>query len=376
MIYLDNAATTPLSPSVLKIVQDTNTKLFANNSSIHVAGKTAREALESARFSLSNIFGVNTSGLYFTSGATESINMLLQGYCKQLLRNGSTRNQIVISKIEHPAVHETVHYLKTLGFIIHELQNDNFGRVLVDDLNSYINHNTAIVAVMAVNNETGVVQDIENLINIVKSFDEKILFFTDTVQALGKISTTKITKMADGFCGSAHKVGGPKGVGFLFVKPEFRILPLTYGGDQEHSLRPGTTNVPGINLMSAAFADRNINFTINFEHVTSLNKYLEECLKNKKINFRRTIPFEYTSPYIFSVLLPMNSDRLLEELSKREICISKRSACSSQSHSKSRILESIFIDHDEIDRIVRVSFSPESTKSEIDVFVENLVDIL
>ena len=376
MIYLDNAATTALSPYIKSILSDTYSRLYGNNSSPHKIGKESNAALESARVSIAELFGVDSRGIYFTSGATESINLLFQGYTKLLQRNTQPQNEIIISQIEHPAVYQTAHYLKKQGFIVHELKNDNYGRIDTEHLKELLNNKTALVAVMAVNNETGVVQHISDLVDIVKDNNDKTLFFTDTVQALCKIDVTPFTRKVDGFCGSAHKIGGPKGVGFLYLNPKFRALPIIYGGEQELSFRPGTVNVPGIFLMSEALIDRTTHFNVNTKHVTEINTYLEKKLKDYNIEFSRIVPLEQTSPYIVSLSLPIQNDRLLESLSERNICVSKRSACSSQSHSKSRILESMGIEHDEIDRIIRVSFSRETTKEEIDAFAQAVQEII
>jgi cysteine desulfurase len=374
MIYLDNAATTSLSPRIRDILVSTYETLYANSSSPHQAGLFARDSLEDARRRIAGMFRVDPGGIYFTSAATESINTLFQGYTKFI--SGSTRNEILVSQIEHPAVYETAHYLRTQGFIVHELQNDNYGRVHLDDLRKKMSDKTALVAIMSVNNETGVIQNISEAVKCVKDRDRKILFFTDTVQALGKINVAHFTEKVDAFCGSAHKVGGPKGVGFLYLNPEFRSLPLMYGGSQELSYRPGTVNVPGIALMAEALEDRIVNLDTNAQKVAKLRDHLEGKMIQKMINFSRVIPSEFASPYIFCMSLPINNDYLLEKLSERDVCISKRSACSSEAHSKSRILESMNIPDDEIDRIVRVSFSPETTEEEIDSFVENLESIL
>lgn len=349
---------------------------YGNNSSPHQAGHVANDSLRTARKKNAEICKVDPNGIYFTSGATESINTLFQGYARLLKRGSSERCEIIISQIEHPAVYQTAHYLGTQGFVIHELKNDTYGRVDMQDLQEKLSAKTALVAIMSVNNETGTIQNIDEIVTAVKAVDEKILFFTDTVQALGKIDVTSFTSKVDGFCGSAHKVGGPKGVGFLYLNPKFRSLPLIFGGDQELSYRPGTVNVPGIDLMAEALEDRFLNAEANATKVKNINAHLESELHKSNIAFKRVISIELASPYIFCMSLPINNDKLLEKLSKRGICISKRSACSSQSHSKSRILESMNIPGDEIDRIVRVSFSPETTKEEMTTFVENVAEIL
>ena len=376
MIYLDNAATTALSPHVKSLLVDRYDTLYGNNSSPHQAGHVANDSLRTARKKIAEICKVDPNGIYFTSGATESINTLFQGYARLLKRGSSERCEIIISQIEHPAVYQTAHYLGTQGFVIHELKNDTYGRVDMQDLQEKLSAKTALVAIMSVNNETGTIQNIDEIVTAVKAVDEKILFFTDTVQALGKIDVTSFTSKVDGFCGSAHKVGGPKGVGFLYLNPKFRSLPLIFGGDQELSYRPGTVNVPGIDLMAEALEDRFLNVEANATKVKNINAHLESELHKSNIAFKRVISIELASPYIFCMSLPINNDKLLEKLSKRGICISKRSACSSQSHSKSRILESMNIPGDEIDRIVRVSFSPETTKEEMTIFVENVAEIL
>lgn len=376
MIYLDNAATTALTPRIKSLLEE-KYDIFGNPGSPHQFGKIASTELEAARHMMAELFGVDPTGLYFTSGATESINLLFQGYAKFLTRNSqNSTKEIIISRLEHPAVYQAAHYLRASGFVIHEIENNPCGVVDLIRLGEIVNEQTVLVAIMTVNNETGVIQPIEEIVQTVKSKNQKTLVFSDTVQALGKVSVENITNKVDAFCGSAHKVGGPKGAGFLYVNPEFRIFPLFYGGAQEHSLRPGTENVPGVSLMAESFFDAIQNLDANSTWVQSVNAHLENQLIKNGIPYKRTIPVESASPFIFSVQFPISSNRVLDCLSENGIYISKRSACSSQSHTKSRILESMNIDDESIDQIVRISFSPATTIEEIDTLVEVLSSIV
>lgn len=374
MIYLDNAATTPLSPIVRRQTLSVYDKLFANSSSPHPAGNQSNLAVTQARASLAKALGVEKAGVYFNSGATEGINTYFQGSARISPQRNALKNEVIISQIEHPAVYQTAMFLKSIGFVVREVKGDSNGKVDLDDLRNLMSNKTAYVAIMAVNNETGIIQDINAISEVIKSINKDAILFVDIVQAFGKIDVREFSSNADVMCFSAHKFGGPKGVGGLYINPTIRPFPIFYGGDQEGSFRPGTINAPSIALMAQAAEDRLHNLSKNNEHVRNLKIKMLSTLKEKGAKFRQIVPMEFSSNYILSISQPLKSDILLSELAKFEICISKRSACSSSSHSKSRILESLGIQDHEIDRIVRISFSPENTEEEVETFCHVLTN--
>jgi len=376
MIYLDNAATTPLSPIIRDHTLTAHDSLFANCSSLHPAGNRSNLAVSEAREKIAKVLGVEPAGVYFNSGATEGINTFLQGAARISSQQNNAKNEIIISQLEHPAVYQTVMFLRSIGFTVHEVKNNAIGKVDLEHLRSLMSPKTAYVTIMAVNNETGVIQDINAISKVIKHANKDTILFVDIVQALGKIDVQNFSSNADVMCFSGHKFGAPKGVGGIYINPTIRPFPILYGGDQEKSFRPGTINAPSIALMALAAEDRLVNLIKNNKHVGDLKTKMLSSLKEKGVKIRQIVPIESSSNYILSMSQPLRSDVLLSELAKFEICISKRSACSSNSHSKSRILESMGIDDNEIDRIVRISFSPENTQEQVETFSQVLASIV
>lgn len=374
MIYLDNAATTHLSPIVLERLTEVYKLYSGNNSSPHISGKRANDQLKTARATIASLLGLNEGQFYFTSGATESINVILQGYARHLKRIGEQhRNEVIVASFEHPAVYNTVMSLKELGFTVHEVMPSRAGLIDVSALESLVTEKTAIVAIMHVNNETGATQSINELARYVKSISRDILFFTDTVQAIGKIPYKYDYSCVDALVMSGHKFGGPKGIGGFYLNPEFRIKPILFGGNQEMSYRPGTVNVPGATLMAIALEEAMTNIENSLRHTEDLNQLMYTEFENLNIEFERVISEELSSPYIASIIIHnKRSETLIEQLSENGICVSSKSACSSTSHKKSRILESMGMPLDKIDNVLRISFSPTTSKEDVVQFVKVL----
>lgn len=378
MIYLDSAATTPLSKVVKESLVDAFEKIFGNNSSPHIAGEIASKHLKEARESISSIFGIPSNTITFTSGATESANSIIQGYAKFLKRSNVNRNEIIISEIEHPAIYNTAEFLEKEGFKIIKIKCNEKGQVEAEEMKKLINKNTALVAVMHVNNETGIIQPIKELAKVVKDYDQNILFLTDTVQSIGKVSFEMDPKLIDAFFVSGHKIGAPKGIGFHYINPKFRVIPILIGGGQESGRRSGTVNVVGAYLLEKSLKDKHTNLSSNLKHVQSLRTILLKMLNESNvIESESAVNHEEISPYINSIAIKnIRSDILVEKLSEKGICVSRKSACSSQSHSKSRVLEGSKIHSNLIDNILRVSFLPETTKEEITILIKAIEEII
>lgn len=377
MIYFDNAATTPISPSVARHLVEAYVDIFGNNSSGHAIGKQAEKTLEQARESIASLLGFPKEKIFFSSGATESANIIIQGYAKHLLRTNSKRKEILISELEHPAIYTTVLSLENLGFTMRILPNDEHGIVNQEAMESMLSDQTAMVAIMHVNNETGTIQPINELSKKVKEKDPNILFLTDIVQAIGKVPLNMSPESVDAWFMSGHKIGAPKGTGAFYINSKFRLQPLLFGGGQEGGYRPGTTNVSGAHLLNIAVQDRMDHLQEHAQHAMQLQHQLTEELAKKGIEFKRTIDEKHTSPFILSIVVPgQKSADTIQKLSDQGIYISSRSACSSNSHSKSRILESIKIPMELIDSVLRISFSPENTAEEVHGFVEALSGVL
>ena len=242
MIYFDNAATMPMTIDTAELFVRVSREGTYNPSSSHLAGRSSQTRLNKAREEIARLLGVPDEGLHFCSGATEAANILLQGYAQQLLSDGSSRNEIVISAIEHPAVFATAHALRRLGFVIKTLEVDRNGLVKIDSLKSSLSDKTALVSVMSVNNETGSIQPIRDLAKIVKLNSKHSLFMTDAVQAFGKIDLHFDSSLIDAVLTSGHKIGALRGFSAFYLNPDFKIKPLFFGGPQEAGYRPGTSD--------------------------------------------------------------------------------------------------------------------------------------
>lgn len=378
MIYLDSAATTPISKVVGELLLDSYEKIFGNNSSPHIAGAIAAEYLKEARDSISSMFSIPSNAITFTSGATESANSIIQGYTNFLKRSKSGRNEIIVSEIEHPAIYNTVEFLEREGFIVVRIGCNEKGQVEASQIQGVLNKNTAMVAIMHVNNETGVIQPINDLAKRVKDYDPNIMFLTDTVQSIGKLPFELDLKLVDAFFVSGHKIGAPKGIGFHYLNPRFRAIPLIIGGGQESGRRSGTVNVVGAYLLSKALEDKYRNISANLRHAELLRTLLIRMLsESSSIDCALTINHQDRSPYINSIAIKnIRSDILVEKLSEKGICVSRKSACSSHSHNKSRVLEGSRVPSGLVDHILRVSFLPETTEEEVIEFVKAIEGIL
>ncbi|MDX1608470.1 MAG: cysteine desulfurase family protein, partial [Candidatus Spechtbacterales bacterium] len=281
-IYLDNNATTPLAPEVLEVMLPYYREYFGNPSSLHKYGIEAERAVKEAREKLAGIFHVKTSEVFFTSGATEADNWALKGAARAMQRKGK---HIITTKVEHEAVLEACNALQQDGYEITFLDVDEYGKIKKEDALGAVNDNTIIVSIMSVNNELGTIYPVNELAKEVKSKKEDIIFFTDGVQAFGKLEIDM--EDIDMFALSGHKIHGPKGVGALIKKENVRIEPLIHGGGQEIGLRSGTENVAGIAGLGNAAEISYENLEKNRKHIQTLKDKLIRTIReidNVRIN--------------------------------------------------------------------------------------------
>lgn len=240
-IYLDHAATTPVANEVIEAMQPYFNEKFGNASSLHLFGREARDALEKARRTMADFIGARPNEIIFTSGGTESDNLALKGVA---FANKSKGNHIITSKIEHHAIFETCHWLEKNGFRVTYLPVDSQGKVNPSDVEKAITKDTILVSIMHANNEIGTIEPIEEIGKICRK--HKVYFHTDAVQSFGKIPIDIKKMNIDLLSASAHKLYGPKGVGFLFIKQDVNIEAIQHGGGHEQNLRSGTENISGI----------------------------------------------------------------------------------------------------------------------------------
>jgi cysteine desulfurase len=330
-VYYDFASTTPVDPRVLEAMLPYFSELFGNPSSNHVYGRLANDAIEKARKSVADLINADTREIYFTSGATESINWALKGY---LEANAPAGGHIITVKTEHKAVLNTCEYLETKGYNVTYLNVDKNGLISLEDLEHQITDQTKMVVVMYVNNEIGVIQSIPSIGGICSK--HKVPFFCDATQAVGKIPVDVLRDQIDLLAMSAHKFYGPKGIGALYAKRGIKLAPLLHGGNQEAGLRSGTYNTPlivGMGTAAEIAIDEIENRMIRAqEKRLELAEYFE---KNKygKLNFTDV----HTSPFILSfTLLDEDAESFLIRM-KDLFVASSGSACSSSIMAESHV---------------------------------------
>ena len=336
--YWDNAATTPVDQRVLDAMLPYFSDFFWNASSNHIYGRKVKAAIEQARSSVANLINSDTKEVFFTSGATESINWAIKGFVEA---NSEKGNHIITVKTEHKAVLNTCEYLETKGYEVTYLNVDESGLIDLDDLQNSISRNTCLVCIMYVNNEIGVIQEIEQIGNICRKAN--ITFFCDATQAAGKVPIDVQSENIDMLCISGHKFNGPKGIGALYIRNGLKVAPIIHGGGQESSLRGGTYNTPLIVGIGEAARIAKVDFKLIIESIHTRRQEVESYLLENNI---ATINFQNQNkaPHIISATL-INKDAedfILEHVN--EFVISTGSACNSGIIMGSHVLKLLNMD--------------------------------
>lgn len=333
--YWDNAATTPVDQRVLEAMLPYFSEIFGNASSNHIYGRKAKAAIDTARNFVAELINADSKEIYFTSGATESINWAIKGY---LEANPEKGNHIITVKTEHKAVLNTCEYLETKGVEVTYLNVDENGLINLNELKDSIRPETSLVCVMYVNNEIGIIQEIQQIGNICTQAN--VAFFCDATQAVGKIPVDVQVDKIDMLCLSGHKLNGPKGIGALYIKKEIKLTPLIHGGGQESGMRGGTYNTPLIVGMGEAARIAKIDFEKNAQSLRAKREEVETyLLKNNfaTINFQN----QNTAPHIISAsLISKDADDFILEYAG-EFAISTGSACNSGINMESHVLKSL-----------------------------------
>jgi cysteine desulfurase len=369
--YLDNSATTKAFDEVAELVAKVMTEEYGNASSVHHMGTISGNRLFSAREMIANTLKVDPAEIVFTSGGTESDNMAILGAAKA---NAWRGKHVITTSIEHPAVLETCAELERQGFEITYLPVDETGVVRLQDLKDAIREDTILVSMMFVNNEIGAVEPVEEAGKLIKSINPQIIFHVDAVQAYGKILIRPRSMNIDLLAVSSHKIHGPKGVGFLYIKKGTKITPICYGGGQQKGMRSGTENVPGIAGMALAAKMCYEDFDNKIKRLYELKKYLMDGLSEKITDIRLNGPeCEKGAPHIVSVSIRgLAAETILNMLSSKGIYVSAGSACTSNNPHVSDTLKAIGLDKDLLESTIRISMSLETTKEEIDYLLETL----
>lgn len=375
--YLDNAATTLPFPSVLEIMHKTLSEDFGNPSSKHKLGIDAERYIRNARNIIASNMKVLEKEIIFTSGGTESNNQALIGTAFSNIRKGK---HIISTKIEHASVHNPLIFLEEQGFEVTYLNVDKNGLINLDELEEAIRKDTILVSIMYVNNEIGSVQNINKISKIIKSKNKDTIFHVDAIQAYGKYKIYPKKLGIDLMSVSGHKIHGPKGIGFLYIKDKVKIKPFIYGGGQQNGMRSGTENVPGIAAMAKAVEEIYKNHEDKINNMYKLKEYfINELLKinGVYINGINGVSIKDTSPSIISASVEgIRSEVLLNSLSENNIYVSSGSACSSNHPSLSGTLKAINLKDNLLDSTIRFSLCVNSTKEEIDYTISVLKDLI
>ncbi len=364
-IYLDNSATTAVCDEAARKALEIMTTKYGNPSSLHSKGLEAQHELEAARKLLAEYIGVESGEIFFTSGGTEANNTAVFGAAEALKRRGK---RIVTTAIEHSSVFEAMKRLQRDGYEVVFLKPEKNGKISEEMLNNAINGDTIIVSVMAVNNETGAVQPIDCVKKIITRAKSPAIFHVDAVQALGKIPIKPKKLGIDIMTVSGHKIHAPKGVGAMYIKRGVRIIPLHYGGEQQHKIRPGTEAIPLICAFGSAIKALP-DIKEEEKRMRELNAYCRERLsETENIHINSD---EECIPYIINLSVEgIRSETMLHFLAAKNIFVSSGSACSGG--KKSHVLEAMGLSPELSDSAVRVSFSRYNTARDIDFLISAL----
>lgn len=373
-VYFDNSATTRCLPEVREVMNKLYDEDYGNPSSLHMMGVNAEKYLKNARDIIAKILKVNEKEILFTSGGTESDNMALIGFAMANKRSG---NHIITSSIEHPAILEPAKFLEEQGFRITYLPVDDKGVVDLKALEEAVCDETILVSVMAVNNEIGTIEPIEEISKIVKNKNPKAFVHVDAIQGFGKLNLYPKRMGIDMMSVSAHKIGGPKGVGFLYINEKVKIKPIILGGGQQKGMRSGTDNVPGIAGMAEAARIAYEDFNSKQQHLYDLRNRMIQGLKEFDCVTINGWEDNTAAPHVISVSFAnVRSEVLLHTLEDKGIYVSAGSACSSNKPSLSKTLLSIGAPKEIIESTVRISFAVSNTFEEVDYCLEILREII
>ena len=370
VIYLDNAATSKVHPEVLESFNQITLKYFANPSSIHALGQEAQRLLEKSREQILNLFNLKHHEVIFTSGATEANNLAIKGYA---FANRGRGNHIITTAIEHPSVLNTVKQLEKYGFEVTILPVNEKGIIEVNSLKAAIKDDTILVSIMSVNNETGAINPIKEVGEILKDYP-KIAFHVDMTQAIGKIDIP--LDNIDLFSFAGHKIHGLLGSGALIKEKKIILEPLNNGGGQENNLRSGTNTL----ALSASLA-KALRLAINtqkenYEKVSRLRDYLLSYLKDNPDKYHLN-SFDLANPYIVNFsLLEHKASVVVEALSNKGIMVSSLSACHSKNEDYSYVIYAMNQDMKLAHNTIRVSFSYENTVDDVNALIRGLKQIV
>ena len=372
MIYLDNAATTKTAPEVVEAMLPYFSELYGNPSSVYQFSQKSKEAIAASRETIAGALGAKPEEIYFTAGGTEADNWAIKAAAEAYRAKG---NHIITSKIEHHAVLHTCQWLEKQGYEVTYLDVDESGIVKLDQLKKAVRPETILISIMFANNEIGTIQPVKEIGQIAR--EHGILFHTDAVQAFGQIPIQVDELGIDMLSSSGHKLNGPKGIGFLYIRKGVKIRCFIHGGAQERKRRAGTENVPGIVGYGAA-VERAVR---TMEERTAMERKLRDHLIDRvlhevpytRLNGHRTRRLPNNANFSFQFV---EGESLLIMLDMEGICGSSGSACTSGSLDPSHVLLAIGLPHEIAHGSLRLTLSEETTEEELDYVVEAIKKIV
>ena len=360
-IYLDNSATTkPYKQVIEKMVYALSTD-YANPSSLHKKGIEVEKNIKEIRRNIARTLGVKDKEIYFTSGGTESNNAIIRGV---VALNKKRKNHIISTVIEHPSVLNTLKDLEEEGFEVTYLNVDKYGKINLEELKQAIKPTTCLVTIMHVNNEVGSIQPIQEIGKYLKTLNDKVYFHVDAVQSYSKINFKPSKYNIDFMSVSGHKLHGPKGIGFMYIRENNRIKPMLTGGGQEIGIRSGTENTPGIYGLGEAINIINQNLDEKIEKIANLKNLLKgEIVKNID-DIKINSPEDGVCHILNISFRGVKGEVLLHYLEQKKVYVSTGSACSSKKKG-SHVLNAMELTPDEIEGAIRFSLSDLNTEEEI-----------
>lgn len=371
-IYLDHAATTATKKEVLDAMLPYFCSDFGNPSSIYSFSQKSKGAISESRESIANTIGAKANEIYFTAGGSEADNWALKATADAYASKGK---HIITTKIEHHAILHSAQYLEKNGFEVTYLDVDEYGLVKLDELKAAIRPDTILISVMFANNEIGTIEPIEEIGNIAK--EHGILFHTDAVQAYGQVPINVDDLHIDMLSVSGHKINGPKGIGFLYIRTGLKLRSFIHGGGQERSRRAGTENVPGIVGLAKAVERAMETMEERTKKEIMLRDYLIQRLE-KEIPFSRLNGHRYKRlPNNINMSFQfIEGESMLIMLDMKGVCASSGSACTSGSLDPSHVLLAIGLPHEIAHGSLRLTLGDENTKEEMDYVADNIIEIV
>ena len=373
-VYFDNSATTRCLPNVAALMTKIMCEDYGNPSSMHRKGVESEQYIRHAKEIIARTLKVQEKEILFTSGGTESDNLALIGTAFANFRSG---NHIITTQIEHPAILETCAYLKTQGFEVTYLPVDSNGVISLVDLEKAMTSQTILVSIMHTNNEIGSVQPIAEAGALIKRINPNTVFHVDAVQGFGKFRIYPKKMNVDLLSVSAHKIHGPKGVGFLYMNEKVKVKPIMHGGGQQKGMRSGTDNVPGIAGMALAVEEIYKDFEEKTEYLYNIKeRFIKglEHLEDVKVN---GMTGKDSAPHVVSVSIGgIRSEVMLHALEDRGVYVSAGSACASNKPATSATLKAIGVEKQYLDSTLRFSFSVLTTEEEVDYTLQQMYDII